>query len=148
MIAFYGADVTVPLKQRKLVRKWLEALALQRGYRIESLGYVFCSDEYLLQMNKEYLNHDYFTDVITFPLVDAGNVVVAECYVSVDRIKENAIENGVTFVSELLRVMAHGLLHLTGEDDKDPKAETQMRSAEENALQLWLFHVEQSKHNK
>ena len=95
-------------------------------------------------MNARFLDHDYFTDIITFPLDEQLGVVNAECYLSVDRIRDNAKVNGCTFASELRRVMAHGLLHLIGEDDKTPEAEKSMRIAEEKALGKWLFHVERN----
>lgn len=146
MIHFYSADSPVPLRQRLVHRKWLTELAADRGYEIDSLSYIFCTDEYLLQMNNQFLQHDYYTDIITFPLGDTQFVVNAECYLSVDRIRDNAKANGTTFVSELRRVMAHGLLHLIGEDDKTPEADKAMRKAESIALEKWLFHVEQNNH--
>ncbi len=148
MISFFAADVTVPLKQRGLVKRWLSSLAEGRGLSIDRLHYIFCSDEYLLEMNKQYLQHDYYTDIITFPTLDQTDKISGECYISVDRVKDNASEIGVTFAQELRRVMAHGLLHLMGEDDKSVEDVKSMRQAEEDALLSWLFHVEQQATNK
>lgn len=142
MIAFFSADVPIPVRERKKVKLWLGAVAAKRGYSIKSLTYVFCSDEYLLKMNKDYLQHDYYTDIITFPLDEIHNVVNGEGYISVDRVRENGKENGVTFASELKRVMVHGLLHLMGENDKSSEEEAKMRLAENEALNQWVFHVE------
>lgn len=148
MIRFYSADVSIPIKDRSLHKLWLSAIAEERGYVINELSYIFCSDEYLLEMNKQYLEHDYYTDIITFPLTLDEGRVRAECYLSIDRIKDNARQNGVTFAAELRRVMAHGLLHLVGEDDKDELSAASMRNAEAEALSNWLFHVERNKQNK
>jgi len=144
MIHFYSADVPVALRQRNAHRAWLTAVALERNHEIDSLAYIFCSDEYLLEMNKKFLDHDFYTDIITFPLEVNKNRVYAECYMSIDRIKDNAKSNALTFADELRRVMVHGLLHLIGEDDKGAEAERRMRKAEEMALKSWVFHVERS----
>lgn len=145
MIRFYSADVPIPVKGRALHKMWLKANAEKRGFAINELNYIFCSDEYLLEMNKQYLNHDYYTDIITFPLSVEEGKVHAECYLSIDRIKENAQQNGVTFAAELRRVMVHGLLHLVGEDDKSAALAESMQRAETEALSNWLFHVERNK---
>lgn len=148
MIRFYSADVAIPIEDRRIHKRWLTGIAVERGYAINALSYIFCSDEYLLEMNKQYLNHDYYTDIITFPLATVERRVNAECYLSTHRIKDNARQNGVTFAAELRRVMAHGLLHLVGEDDKDELSAASMRDAEAEALLNWLFHVERNKQNK
>ncbi|MBA4302919.1 MAG: rRNA maturation RNase YbeY [Sphingobacteriaceae bacterium] len=145
MIRFYSADTAIPLKDRNAHKLWLMAVAESRGIEIDDLSYVFCSDDYLLDMNKRFLNHDYYTDIITFPLAEDQAKVNAECYLSVDRIRENAHQNEVTFATELRRVMVHGLLHLIGEDDKSEDTAAKMRAAEGEALIRWLFHVEQDK---
>jgi len=144
MIAFYSADVPIPVRERTQVKLWLQKVGKERGYVVGGLNYIFCSDEYLLQMNKEYLQHDYYTDIITFPLDGVSNEVNGECYISVDRVRDNAKENGVTFAAELRRVMVHGLLHLMGQNDKSHAESKQMRSAEDAALRQWAFHVERS----
>lgn len=146
MIHFYSADCRVPIRDRVAHRNWLNTTATERGFSIDYLAFVFCSDDYLLEMNNKYLQHDYFTDIITFPLVSETGLVNAECYLSVDRIKDNAKANGCTFAVELRRVMVHGLLHLIGEDDKSQESQRNMRLAEEKALTNWLFHVERNDH--
>jgi rRNA maturation RNase YbeY len=148
MIAFYSADTPIPLRNRALLRTWLRELAASYKYELAGLSYVFCSDEYLLTMNRSFLSHDYYTDIITFPLEDVPAVVNAECYISVDRVKDNAKQIGITFAEELHRVMAHGLLHLLGFGDKSPQEEQRMRQEENKALMRLAFHVEQLKLNK
>lgn len=142
MIAFYSADVPIPVKDRRKIKSWLNSVGAARGFIVIGLNIVFCSDEYLLEMNKEYLQHDYYTDIITFSLDDVVGQVHGECYISVDRVRDNAKENDVTFEVELRRVMVHGLLHLMGENDKSVEESAQMRLAEDAALKLWAFHVE------
>lgn len=144
MIAFYSADVPIPVKERNKVKSWLNAVGAARGFVVNALNIVFCSDEYLLEMNKDYLQHDYYTDIITFSLDDVVGQVHGECYISVDRVRDNAKENDVTFAAELRRVMVHGLLHLMGEKDKSIEESAQMRLAEDAALKLWAFHVERT----
>lgn len=146
MIHFFSADRRIVLLQRRAHRMWLESIAADRDYKIDYLAYIFCSDDYLLEMNKQFLDHDYYTDIITFPLASDGKIINAECYLSIDRIRDNAKANGFTFANELRRVMAHGLLHLIGEDDKSVESEARMRKAEEIALSRWLFHVERKDH--
>lgn len=137
MIAFYGADVAVPLKQRMKIKRWLNDVAVARGFVIQTLSYVFCSDEFLLKMNNDFLQHDYYTDIITFPIQEESGTVNGECYISVDRVRDNAKENRVTFAIELNRVMVHGLLHLMGEKDKSKEEIERMRAAENKALNHW-----------
>lgn len=148
MICFFSADAGIPIRNRQVVRAWLKALATRHKHHVSSLNYVFCSDEYLLEMNRSFLKHDYYTDIITFPIDNILLEVNAECYVSVDRVRENAVKIGVTFEEELNRVMAHGLLHLIGYGDKSNEQEAEMRKQENDALLQWAFHVEQFKLTK
>ena len=104
---------------------------------IYELSYVFCSDDYLLDVNKKALNHDYYTDIITFDLRDdETSPLHAEIYISTDRVKDNANENSVTFAHELRRVMVHGLLHLTGYNDHTDEEKKIMRAKEEEFINL------------
>lgn len=143
MIKFYAADVSNPLKNRIAVREWLLRVAKEGKHAVVSLNYVFCSDAFLLEMNKEHLQHDYYTDIITFPIEEQPGEVYGECYVSIDRVRENAKEIRSSFADELHRVMVHGLWHLMGQGDKSPKEEKAMRKKEDEALALRTFHVEQ-----
>jgi rRNA maturation RNase YbeY len=102
------------------------------------LSYVFCNDRYLRKINKRFLGHDYNTDIITFPSIEQrSNVVSGEMYISIDRVKANASEYGVTIKEELHRVMVHGLLHLCGEKDKTSKELIKMRQEEDRMLKLY-----------
>lgn len=128
------------LDSEKTYKKWLADIAIVHGKLISDLGYVFCSDSFLYQMNKEYLNHDTYTDVITFDYVE-DDLIKGEIYISTDRVTENAIEFNVQFDHELKRVMAHGLLHLCGYGDRNSDEIIRMRELENNALKM--FHVKQ-----
>lgn len=99
---------------------------------------MFCSDEFLLQINREYLQHDYYTDIITFDLSDPGGPVRGEIYISVDRVRENAKDLGTTLRKELLRVIFHGALHLCGYKDKTRQEQARMRDLEEKYLALYI----------
>ncbi|MHA4846555.1 rRNA maturation RNase YbeY [Flavitalea antarctica] len=132
------------LTQRSNIRELLARLAVIEKKQFESLTYVFCSDEYLLEINRQYLKHDFYTDIITFDL-SAGKDTpkVGEIYISLDRVRENAKVHGVTFQTELLRVVFHGALHLCGYKDKTAKESAQMRLLEDKYLALFerMFHV-------
>lgn len=139
-IRFYKADFPIPVQNRNSVKASLHQLAKSYDFRIDSLLYIFCSDDYLLEINKTSLNHDYYTDIITFDLREdfSTKLVCAEIYISVERVKENAMEFKVTFVEELNRVLSHGLLHLMGFKDKTKAEAAAMRLAEDKALKLFI----------
>ena len=107
------------------------AIFKQENVPCNIINYIFCSDEYLLQINQSALNHDYYTDIITFPLSDKGQPIDAEIYISIDRVKENAPIHNTTFKQEIARVVAHGALHLCGYKDKAKKDVEIMREKEE-----------------
>jgi rRNA maturation RNase YbeY len=119
---------------------WLTETCKSEGFSIQELNYIFCSDDYLLEINKDYLQHDFLTDIITFDYV-LGNNLSGDLYISVDRVKENAAVFKVPFENELKRVMVHGVLHLMGYSDKTDTATAEMREKEEEKIKL--FHVEQ-----
>ncbi|EAS20670.1 conserved hypothetical protein, UPF0054 family [Flavobacteria bacterium BBFL7] len=120
--------------------KWLDAIASSENKSIGDLSYVFCTDEFLLDINQQYLNHDTLTDIITFDYCD-DQLIHGEIYISIDRVKENASDFQVTFTEELLRVMAHGLLHLLGYGDKLDEEKVIMRLKEDEKINM--FHVKQ-----
>ena len=121
--------------------EWIMDVVESCGKRIGELNYIFCTDEALLEMNQTFLDHDYYTDILTFPL-DTNGSVSADIFISLDRVRENAREWNVGFDEELRRVMIHGVLHLLGWDDRTPEEEREMRRKEEEAIEM--FHV---KHN-
>ncbi|PHQ30744.1 rRNA maturation RNase YbeY [Leeuwenhoekiella nanhaiensis] len=135
MIEFNSQNDFV-LKEEIQVISWLERIAKVEGYEIDDLGYVFCSDEYLLEINKQYLDHDTYTDIVTFDYSQEG-ILSGELYISTDRVRDNASEFDVSFETELRRVMAHGLLHMCGYGDKTEEQISVMRSKEEDCLKMW-----------
>jgi len=138
-ISFHNADVSFSQKNKLATKSWLKSVANVRGFSVSDIQYVFCSDEYLLDINRNFLQHDYFTDIITFDLSEKKGELCSEIYISIPRVKENAQDFGVTFQEELYRVMAHGVLHLCGLKDKTPQQEKKMREAENQALLMRDF---------
>jgi probable rRNA maturation factor len=134
------------IKKRPRINKtetiaWLNDIAEKERFTIVGLSYTFCNDDYLLQINREHLNHDYLTDIITFDLSDMGNLIDGDIYISIDRVKDNAKQMKVSPSLELKRVMAHGLLHLMGYDDKTNAGKIEMRAKEDECLALIQNHV-------
>ncbi|MFT4154157.1 rRNA maturation RNase YbeY [Parafilimonas sp.] len=138
-IYFYGADKAANIKNRARVKAVLLSLFRHEGANLARLNYIFCSDNYLLEINRQYLNHDTLTDVITFPFSKEGEPILGEIYLSVERIKENAKTFEAEYQNELLRVMIHGALHLCGYKDKTKIQKEQMRGKEN--LYLNQFNV-------
>ncbi len=137
-IRFFVDDAPFKLKSQAIVRAWMERIATTHGATVASLNYIFVTDEALLKMNQEFLQHDTLTDIITFPDQSSTlSSIAGEIYISVDRVQDNAQVLGVDFNIELHRVMSHGLLHLIGFKDKSAKDIKAMRSAEDAALLLW-----------
>ncbi len=136
-IHFTTSDTSFRFSQRRFTRRWLEALAHEQGGEIAELSVVFCSDSVLLEINRQYLAHDYLTDIITFPYMESeGDPIDGELMISVDTVRSNSETFGATFAEELQRVLAHGLLHLLGWGDATEEEAAQMRTQEERALAL------------
>jgi rRNA maturation RNase YbeY len=145
-VQFNFIDYKFALRDRTLLRTWLLGTCKREGKKASMLSYNFCSDEFLLEINKKHLNHDYYTDIITFGLSENEKEIEGDIYISVDRVKENAKELGISFKEELHRVLVHGLLHLCGFDDKTKTQSTMMRKKEDECLSLRpkmlkTFHV-------
>ena len=136
MIRFNTLDVEMPPIDPQHVKGWIEAVVRQYGKSVGELYYYFCSDDKLLEINRERLGHDFYTDIVTFPLTDCETVLSSEFCISTDRIKENAMTFGRTYESELHRVIIHGVLHLIGFDDLTDEEEKEMREKEEEALNI------------
>jgi rRNA maturation RNase YbeY len=117
-IQFFEEDIPYKLKNKTAVRKWITEAIVNEGFKLAELTYVFCSDEYLLQINQQYLNHDTYTDIITFDNSEEHNTIAGDIFISIERIKENAAKFAVTETQELHRVIIHGALHLLGYKDK------------------------------
>jgi rRNA maturation RNase YbeY len=138
-ITFFQEDSTYVLKNKIKIKDWLLRIAKKEGFTISELNYIFCSDEYLLNINKEYLDHNYYTDIITFDNSETKHQIEGDIFISIDRVKENAIENQVNTTEELHRVLAHGLLHLLGYKDKTIIETQTMRAKEDWALSIRKF---------
>lgn len=137
-IQFLGRSRFLDKAQRKRIRQALDALCKKHEHTIESLVCVHQTDEKLLQLNQSSLQHDTYTDIITFDLSESEGVIDGEIYMSIDRIKENASVFGVDFYNEYHRVLSHGLLHLIGFKDKTSEEKAEMRKQEDLALALFL----------
>lgn len=135
-IVFQGADLKHRLIGKKVLQQLLVDLFRKEGRSLDNLSVVFCSDEYLLDMNRRFLQHDYYTDILTFDLSERHNNVIGELYISIDRVRENARGLGVSAKEEMWRVIIHGSLHLCGYKDKLKKQQLLMRQKEERYLRL------------
>ncbi len=134
MIRFSTLDVEMPPIEPQHIKAWIGEVVEKHGKMVGELYYYFCSDEKLLEINRERLGHDFYTDIVTFPLTNCETVLSSEFCISVDRIKENAVTFGRSYESELHRVIIHGVLHLIGFDDLTEEEEKEMREQEEIAL--------------
>ncbi|MEM9324584.1 MAG: rRNA maturation RNase YbeY [Bacteroidota bacterium] len=135
LINFHAEDSSPPPLDTASIAHWLEDIAANEGLEIDEINYVFCSDEHLLSINRQYLHHDYYTDIITFDYSE-DVILAGDIYISLDRVRENASTFKDTFERELHRVMVHGLLHLMGYQDKSDEEAKEMRSKENLALSL------------
>ncbi len=135
MIRYFNEDIHFVLKDKLVNNRWLKLVA---GSEIRSIGdvnIIFCSDKYILDVNLRYLHHDYYTDIITFDYCE-GKKLSGDLFISIDTVRENALEYGVEFDDELHRVMVHGLLHLIGYDDHTPEEEKIIHEKEDYYLKL------------
>lgn len=137
IINFINEDIEFSLNNESNYIDWLLSIAKKENASIDSLTYVFCSDNYLLSINKEYLNHDYFTDIITFDNSSDSKNIYGDIFISVERVKDNSIEFKTTFENELKRVISHGILHLIGYNDKTNDDKTLMRQKENTYISLY-----------
>ena len=127
----------ISLAERTRLKRFLVALFKRERKPLAELQYIFCSDAYLLEINRQFLHHDFYTDIITFDLSEKGQPTSGEIYISVDRVRDNARNFDSSFKKELHRVIFHGALHLCGFKDKTPKEELEMRKMEEKYLALY-----------
>lgn len=138
-VHYYTDGCKYRLPQKRLTTAWLRRSAEAEGYALGELSYVFCSAKRLLEMNRQYLGHDYFTDVITFDYSDrkGSRVVSGDIFIDVETVADNARQYGFTTLEEMRRVIVHGLLHLCGQGDKTPRTNAQMHRKEDKYLQWW-----------
>ena len=137
-ISFNKADATATLGNRVALKSFIEKRVKKEGFSIDSLTYVLCSDKYLLKINKDFLSHNYYTDIISFDLSEFTGQLIGEVYISVDRVKDNAKTHGTTFKEELHRVIFHGALHFCGYKDKKPADAKKMRQMEDTWLKAYV----------
>ena len=137
-ISFNKADKGTNLGHRTELKFFIDKQLRKEGITIETLQFVFCSDEYLLGINKQFLNHDYYTDIISFDLSEKKGTLIGDIYISIDRVKENAKLHGSEYMHELLRVIFHGALHFCGYKDKKPADAKLMRAMEDKWLKAYL----------
>lgn len=137
MVSFFSEDIDFKVVNPLKTKKWIKNASISEGYELSQLNYVFCSDEYLLEINKEYLDHDYFTDIITFDNSEEDKQLEGDIYISVDRVRENAATFHTDFDTEMRRVLIHGLLHLAGHEDSSESLKTAMRAKEDEYLRLF-----------
>ena len=139
IINFYSEN-DFQLGEESVYESWLKEVTASENKQLEEVSYIFCDDQYLLEINQKYLDHDTYTDIISFDNC-VGNILAGDIFISTERVAENAREYGVEFQEELRRVMAHGILHFCGYKDKSEKEAAEMRRKEEEKMRM--FHVEQ-----
>jgi rRNA maturation RNase YbeY len=135
-INFFSEEIDFTPKNKLTIRKWIKAIVHSHQKKLSSINYIFTSDQYLHRINKEYLNHDTFTDIITFDHSVHNNKIAGDIYISVERVLDNSKKQKVSFEDELHRVLAHGVLHLLGLNDKTTMEKEEMRKKENHYLAL------------
>ena len=136
MIRFTSEDIAMPVLDERKVGRWIRAVAADYGFTVGNINYIFCSDERELAVNREFLGHDYYTDIITFDY-STPSTLNGDIFISLDTVRSNAEMVGVPFEQELLRILIHGVLHLTGQGDKTPETKKVMTEKENRALARW-----------
>ena len=136
-ISFFSEDIEFSLKHSENIKQWISSICESYNFKITNINYIFCSDDYLLGVNKKHLNHNYYTDIITFDLSEYENEIESDIFISIDRVKENGNKNNSSFEQELKRVLIHGVLHLIGFNDKTEEEKQVMRKKEEACLSLY-----------
>lgn len=135
LIHYFFEDISYKIVHPIKTKRWIRSLVNAEGFELNSINFIFCSDEYLLQINREYLNHDYYTDIITFDNSESDREIEGDIFISLDRVFENARSESIQDEEELRRVLAHGVLHLCGYDDHTDEEQSQMRAKENYYLQ-------------
>ena len=135
MISFVCEDIAMPTLDERKVGRWIRAVAAEYGFGVGNIHYIFCSDEKELEVNRQFLGHDYYTDINTFDY-STDSMLNGDIFISIDTVRSNAEQLGIAFEQELLRILIHGILHLTGQGDKTPETKAEMTKKEESALAL------------
>ncbi len=135
-IHFFTEDINYKLQFKSKLIKWIESIVENHHFTLIEINYIFSSDDYLLAINKDHLNHDYYTDIITFDNSDEAKTIESDIFISIDRVRENSANQKISFELELHRVMIHGVLHLLGYNDKTEEEKKVMREKENACLSL------------
>lgn len=135
MIAFYAEETQLPAVRQEAVREWVRTVARSYGKKVGDISYIFCSDEKILAVNREFLQHDYYTDIITFDYT-SGEKIAGDLFISLDTVRTNAEKFGQPYNEELHRTIIHGILHLCGINDKGPGEREIMEANENKALEI------------
>ena len=138
-IQFFEEDITFKLKNKTQIRQWISNTIVAEGFKLRELNYIFCSDAYLLQINQQYLDHDTYTDIVTFDNAEDKGIIIGDIFISIERIRENAAKFSVSESDELHRVIIHGALHLLGYKDKMPADKKKMTQKEDLYLNMRGF---------
>ena len=138
-IHFFSEDISFTLKEKNKVRNWIKNTIRSEGKKLRELNFIFCSDAYLLEINKQYLNHDTFTDIVTFDNSESPDLIIGDVFISIERIQENASKYKVAEKDELHRVIIHGTLHLIGYKDKTKSDKSLMTEKEDHHLAMRDF---------
>lgn len=136
MIYYQSEDIKMPKIAKRKVSTWVKEVAKLHGYKVGDISYIFCSDEKILEVNRQYLQHDYYTDIITFDYTEE-RVISGDLFISLDTVRTNAEQFNVSYESEFYRVVIHGILHLCGINDKGPGEREVMEAHENESLALW-----------
>ena len=136
MVSFIADSIEMPALDERKVSRWIRSVAADYNFAVGNINYIFCSDERELEVNRQFLGHDYYTDVITFDYT-SGKTLNGDIFISLDTVRSNAEMVGAPFEEELRRIIIHGVLHLTGQGDKTPETKAQMTTKEEHALALY-----------
>ena len=136
MVSFIADSIEMPALDKRKVTRWIRSVAADYNFAVGNINYIFCSDERELEVNRQFLGHDYYTDVITFDYT-SGKTLNGDIFISLDTVRSNAEMVGAPFEEELRRIIIHGVLHLTGQGDKTPETKAQMTEKEEKALAKW-----------
>jgi len=130
-INFFNEDTNYTLKGKTSIKKWINETISAEGYKLSELNFIFCSDDYLLRINQDFLQHDYYTDVITFDNSEELKTILGDIFISIDRVKDNAKQNNAKTIDELCRIIIHGTLHLLGYKDKSKNDKIAMTAKED-----------------
>ena len=141
MISYQTINVAMPAICQDEVTAWVYTVAATYGRRVGDIAYIFVDDEEILRINRQFINHDYYTDIITFDY-DQGDIISGDIFISLDTVRSNAEGLGIAYAQELRRVIIHGILHLCGQNDKGPGEREQMEAAEDRALALYPFTIQ------